>query len=197
MFIPPRVVRLFSCATDEVVVAAIQTLHREDAKRLIDGDWWTSLGPTLRDPVNEPDRHWRWRELVSKTQNKPYFRAACVKTPEDKIEGAMLLRLDVSSVLEQGKPSILIDRLATAPRHRVGLVEHPQFRGGGEGLLFYAIALSYSLGLSGRVSLFPIANARFYLDRGFVRTDIIEEEETLFELPAATAVFKLQERGLI
>lgn len=197
MNIPPQEVRLFSCSTGEEVVAAIQTLHREDAKLLIDRDWWANLGPTLRDPANEPDRHWRWRELVSKRQNKPYFRSICVKTPANKIESAMLIRVDVLSALEEGERSVLIDRLATAPRNRVGLVEYPQFRGGGEGLLYYAIALSYSLGLSGRVSLFPIASEGFYLDRGFVRTDIIEDEETLFELPAATAISKLQERGLI
>lgn len=193
----PEQLQLYNCVTGHAVVAAIQALHREDAKHLIDADWWTDLGVTLANPMDEPDSHWQWREIISKTQNRPYFRGVCARSPDNKIQAAMLIRVDGRSVLAPGERAVLIDRLATAPRNRGWLVQAPLYRGGGEGLLAYAVAQSHFLGFSGRVTLFPIANEQFYLDRGFIRTDIIEDDEVLYELPAELATSMLQERGLI
>lgn len=195
--IVPDQVRLMRCLTGHEEVACVMTLTREDAKTLINAAWWTGLGPTLRNVADEPDRHWDWRQLVSMHQNKPFFRAACIKSADGAIQAAMLFRVDALSALDDGQRAIFVDRLATAPRNRDELVKNPLFRGAGGGLLTYAAALSYSLGFAGRLNLFPIANERFYADRGFVKTDVTKDDETLFELPATVALSVLQKRGLI
>jgi hypothetical protein len=193
----PSLVRLTRCSSGQEEMAQIETLSRETAKNLIDAIWWTKLGPTIREPANEPDRHWDWRALVSVFQNKPYFRAVCVKTADGEIQAAMLFCVDALSALEDGDRALFVDRLATAPRNRDGLVTNPVFRGAGNGLLTYAVAVSYSLGFSGRVNLFPIAHEDFYLNRGFLRTETVENDERLYELPASAALQLLKERGLI
>jgi hypothetical protein len=57
--------------------------------------------------------------------------------------------------------------------------------------------MSYSLGLSGRVNLFPIAHEDFYRKLGFVETTIVVDDETLYELPEGEARAMLKRRGLI
>ncbi len=195
--ISPNRLRLSKCATGQEVLASVEVLSREDAKNFVNAVWWAELGPTLQDPVDEPDRHWDWRQLVSIHQNKPYFRAVCVKTADGAIQAAMLFRVDAKSALDEGERAIHVDRLATAPRNRDWLVSSPAYRRAGGGLLDYATAVSYSLGLSGRVNLYPIAGEEFYVDRGFVPTDATHEDETLFELPATVAMSMLKQRGLI
>lgn len=196
MEVPSRV-RLTRCSSGQEEIAQIETLSREAAKNLIDATWWGDLGPTLRQPANEPDRKWEWRALVSVYRNKPYFRAVCVKTTDGEIQAAMLFCVDALSALDDGERAIFVDRLATAPRNRDGLVANPLFRGAGIGLLTYAVAASYSLGFSGRVNLFPIAHEGFYLNRGFLRTETVQDDEGLYELPASAALQLLQERGLV
>ena len=193
----PKHVRLTRCSTNREELATFERLDREDAKNLIQSIWWTDLASTLRDPADEPDRHWDWRQLVSHYRNKPYFNTVCVKTADGAIQGAMIFRVDALSVLEGNERAVFVDRLATAPRNREGLVEMPSFRGTGIGLLTYAVAVSYSLGFSGRVNLLAIAHEGFYVGRGFLRTDIIQEGERLYEVPASTAVDLLRQRGLI
>lgn len=193
----PDQVRLKRCLTGQEDVARVSTLSREDAKVLVDAAWWSDLEPLIRDVADEPDRHWNWRQLVSVYQNKPYFRAVCVKTADGAVQAAMLFRVNALSAIEAGRGVVFVDRLATAPRNRDKLVKNPMFRGAGGGLLTYAAAVSYSLGFSGRLNLFPIANEQFYLDRGFVRTGVTQDGETLFELPAAVALSLLQSRGLL
>jgi hypothetical protein len=195
--IVPDQVRLTQCSTGREELARIVRLTREDAKTLIDGSWWTDLGPTRASLTDQPDRHWDWRQLVSVNQNRPYTQAYCIKTADGAVQGALLLRVDVWSALESGERAVFVDRLATAPRNRDELVTDPAFRGVGTGLLTYAIALSYSLGFSGRVNLFPVANEQFYGDLGFAATAMTSEGETLFELPATNALSILHDRGLL
>ena len=196
MDLPTRI-KISRCATGGVEFAAIQTLNREDAKNQIDAVWWNDLDNALSDPNDEPDRKWKWRQLISVYRNKPYFHAVCIKSDDGSIQAAMLYQVNVLSVLEPGKQSVFVERLAVAPRNRDHLAEAPLYRGGGTGLIAYAAAVSYSLGFSGRVNLCPVANCDFYSRRGFVETAAMADGEVLFELPSARALIMLRERGLI
>lgn len=193
----PAIVELTRCASGAKEQARIETLDRETAKTGIDGSWWKDLPATLRDADDEPDRHWEWRVIVSKFQNKPYFQSKCITTKDDSIQAAMLFRVDALSALAAGQRAVFVDRLATAPQNRDKLVKDPVFRGGGMGLLVYAVALSYSLGFEGRVNLIPVANEGFYMRLGFQSTDVTEGEDVLFELSAVSAIGLLKARGLI
>ncbi len=193
----PTSVELTRCATGQVEFGIVRALLREDAKTKIDGAWWSDLTQTLRAPANEPDRHWPWHVLISKNQNKHYFDSKCIVTADGLIQAAMLYRVDALSVFEEGKPAIFVDRLATSPRNRDGLVETPLFRGSGTGLLMYAIALSYSLGFQGRVNLIPIASEDFYRRMGFLPTTSVVDGDTLFEMPDDGVLSLLRARGLI
>ncbi len=192
----PTSVVLTRCATGAKELGTIETLHREDAKNKIDAIWWVSSHGLIRRLEDEPDRHWQWRAIISRHQSKPSFQAKCVRTQDSQIQAAMLFRVDAMSALEQGQHAVFLDRLATAPRNRDGLFDAPVFRGAGTGLLTYAVALSYSLGFSGRVNLFPVANEEFYTSKGFRVTTVVAGEETLFEIPTNDAMRLLTERGL-
>ncbi len=196
MDLPTRI-KITRCSSGGIEIAAIHTLNREDAKNLIDAVWWNDLGSTISDTNDEPDRKWNWRQLVSVYRNKPYFHAVCVLSDDGSIQAAMLYRVNALSVLEPGKQSVFVERLAVAPRNRDHLAEDPLFRGGGTGLIVYAAALSYSLGFAGRINLCPVANCDFYSRRGFVETATIADDEVLFGLPSGRALNLLRERGLI
>lgn len=193
----PSSVELTRCRSERRERATIESLHREAAKQEIDLAWWNDLKNLLREPDEEPDSHWKWRDIVSAHQNKPYFQAKCLRSANGDIEAAVLLRVDALSALDDGDHAVFVDRLAAAPRNRDKLVKLPVFRGGGSGLLTYAIALSYSLGFSGRVNLFPVANENFYIKKGFVPTSVTDGLDTLHELPASEALSLLRTRGLI
>lgn len=193
----PTKLSLTRCATGDEELASIDTLTREDAKVLIDRAWWQDLGTTLRDPTDESDRHWNWRELVSANLNKPYFPAVCVKSADGAIQGAAIYQVNARSAIEPGQRAVFVDRLATAPWNRDWLAARPRFRGTGTGLLRHAIATSYSLGLAGRVALFPIANVEFYVAIGFQPTDALVSDDRLYELPSSSAIEILRQRGLI
>jgi hypothetical protein len=193
----PNIVMLTRCDTGGKEPASIETLDRETAKTRIDRDWWENLPPTLQDLEDEPDHHWEWRMIVSRSQNKPYFRSKCVKTDDGNIQAAILFRVDALSAIEAGNRAVFVDRLATAPQNRDKLVNAPVFRGGGTGLLLYAVAQSYFLGFEGRVNLFPVANQDFYTRLGFQPTNVTTGEDVLFELPAASAIGLLAAKGLI
>lgn len=193
----PTSVELTRCDTGKTETARIVTLDRETAKNRIDHAWWKELVSPLRNPTHEPDRDWEWRLLVSKRQNKWYFQSKCIVSQDGKVQAAIQFRVDASSAENPPEKAVFVDRLATAPRNRDGLTEHPVYRGGGEGLLLYAVAVSYSLGFGGRVNLFPIANQDFYVKRGFQLTQVTSGEDVLFELPAVSATAWLRKRGLI
>jgi hypothetical protein len=193
----PVIVELTRCDSGAKEQARIETLTREAAKSQIDRTWWNDLPSTLRAPADEPDRHWEWRVIVSKFKNKPYYRAKCVISQDNLIQAAVLFRVDALSALSTRQRAVFVDRLATAPRNRDKLVTTPVFRGGGTGLLVYAVALSYSLGFEGRVNLFPVANVDFYTKLGFRPTTVTQDEDVLFELQASSAIAMLKKRGLI
>lgn len=193
----PTKIELIRCATGEKELGQIEILHRESAKTEIDAVWWRDLDGLLREPNEEPDRHWEWRALVSVHQNKPSFQAKCVRSLDTQIQAAMIFRVDAMSALDVGQRAVFVDRLATAPHNRHNFVKEPVFRGAGTGLIYYAIALSHSLGFSGRVNLFAVANQDFYEKMGFETTSVINGEDVLFEIPASVSVDLLNARGLI
>lgn len=193
----PTKLKLTLCQTGETVLSEIHRLDRERAKDQIDGRWWKDLGETKIEPLDEPDSHWEWRAIVSTYQNKPYFQSVAAITPDGEIQAAMVYRVDLKSVLEPDKRAVYVDRLATAPRNRDKLMESPLYRGGGYGLLVYAIAQSYSLGFEGRVNLLPIANLAWYESRGFTQTDEETADGPLYELPKDRSLQILKQRGLL
>ncbi len=179
------------------VTARVISLNREVAGRRIDQEWWNVEGVSEQRLQEEVDYHWKWKVLVSKGQNNPYIRSVAVVLESGSVEGAMIYRVDAKSVLEPGQRAVLIDRLATAPRNRDNLSVSPCYRGAGSGLLMLAVCQSFILGLEGRVTLFAAGREQFYLDRGFVRTEVIHDEMSLFELPRSVAIEYLTEKGIL
>jgi hypothetical protein len=189
--------KLINCVNGEIELAPVIQLRREIANTQIDRVWWTEIDRPLRPVEQEPDRHWDWRELVSRQLNKPTFDAIAIQTADRAVQGAMIYRIDAKSALADGQYSVFVDRLASAPRNRASLVADPRFREVGKGLLSYAIATSYAIGFSGRVNLFAVANVEFYVKLGFQETAIGNGQERLYELPALAALDLLKQRGLI
>jgi hypothetical protein len=88
--------------------------------------------------------------------------------------------VDAKSALVEGEGAVFIDRLATAPWNRPNLTNSPVFRGGGTGLIIYAIALSYSLAFRGRVNLSAVANDGFYSQLGFQAVQLDQYGDVFF-----------------
>jgi len=189
--------RLEVCASGEIEIAQIEHLNREVAKNQIDNEWWDEQLDTLSPLDDEPDSHWKWREIISYYQNDPKWVARCVRTGDGAIQGALLLRKMVKSVLEPGKKAVFIDRVATAPWNRDKLAKTPHFRGVGAGFALYSIVLSYSQGFGGRVNLQAVANEDFHAKQGFEPTAIQQDGEIVWEIRADVAQRKLIERGII
>jgi len=116
---------------------------------------------------------------------------------DGSVQGAMIYWVNGKSALEEGKRTVLIDRLATAPRNRQWLSDNPYYRGAGSGLLTYALCQSHFLGFQARVNLFAAGDEQFYINRGFVRTEIVHEGMTLFELPSSVALEHLTRKGML
>jgi len=193
----PTHANLTHCLSGMVEIAAITSLPREVAKHRIDGQWWSEIEKPRMPIIDEPDRHWEWRYILSVYQNNPYFRAYCVKTKDGAVQAATLYRFDTMSAFKSGQKAVHVERLATAPRNRANLTNFPSFRGCGTALLCHAIAFSYSLGYEGRVNLIPVANDPFYASIGFQATHVTQNGDTLLEIPTNTALELLQSRGLI
>ena len=119
----PTTIEITRCDSERTELASVKTLDRETAKNLIDAEWWTPTVAVVRDPKQEPDRHWDWRAIVSKHQNKPDFAAKCVVSQDGLVQAAVLFRVDALSALEKGERGVFVDRLATAPRNRDGLAK--------------------------------------------------------------------------
>lgn len=196
MDLPTRM-RLEACASGEAEIAQIEFLGREDAKDLIDARWWNADLEVHSPLDDEPDSHWKWREIISYYQNDPKWVARCVRTGDGVIQGALLLRKKVKSVLEPGKKAVFVDRVATAPWNRDRVAKKPHFRGVGTGFVLYSIVLSYSQGFGGRVNLQAVASEDFYAKQGFEPTAIQQDGEIVWEIRADVAQRKLIERGII
>jgi hypothetical protein len=179
------------------VTANLVRLDRETAKLCIDQKWWEVEGVSAQRLREEIDYHWKWKVLISKYQNNPYVTNMAVVLEDGSVQGAMIYRVDGKSVLEPGKRTVLIDRVATAPKNRDGLIANPCYRGAGSGLLTFALCQSYVLGLQARVNLFAAGDEQYYVDRGFVRTKIVHEEMALFELPSSVALERLTRKGML
>jgi hypothetical protein len=199
----PSQISLVDCQSGQTVTGQVAGLDREMAKDMSPGwnnsNWWTTCTGLISEIDEQPDSHWDWVALVSRAQNKPMRRSVCVFAADGSIQGAMLYRVGVQSVLEPGEKAVLIDRLASAPGNRAELVGTPRFRGIGDGLLRYALAESWSYGLKGRVNLFPVAHLEFYTNRRFVRTDVMDKDgiDYLHEIPAADAAAMLRDHGVL
>ena len=194
----PTKLALFDCKSGHDSIARIETLTREAAKIGV-APWWNGLENLVGIPDDQPDSEWDWVYLISVTiQNKPLRRAVCVRTGDGMIQGAMLYRLDAKSLFEPGKGAVFVDRIATAPHNREGLVGTPKYRGVGDGLLAYAVAESVYYGHECRVNLFPIANLEFYTQRGFRPTpEVTGDGDILYELPATEGKAILKKRGVL
>lgn len=193
----PETVTLDDLRTETKVVGKFVSLARETARLAIDRDWWTVEGVSEERLREEVDRHWVWKLLVSKYQNKPYFRSMAVQLDDGSIQGAMICRMDAKSVLEPGERVVLIDRLATAPWNRVGLTKTPHFRGVGSALLVYAMCLSWLSAFQARVSLFAAGSELFYEHWGFVRTGLQQDEMEHYEIPSEVAMGHLSREGFL
>lgn len=196
MDLPTRM-RLEACASGKMEVAQIEYLDREVAKHQIDNKWWDEQLNTLSPLDDEPDSHWKWREIISYHQNDPKFTARCVRTEDGSIQGALLLRKKVKSVLEPGEKAVFIDRVATSPWNRDKVAKMPRFRGVGTGFVLYSIVVSYYQGFGGRVNLQAVASEDFYAKQGFEKTTIQQDGEIVWEIRAKVAQQKLIERGII
>ncbi len=177
--------------------AELVVLHRELASSHIDAAWWDNLDETLANPGTEPDSEWRWREIISRLQNKPGYRFIGIRTEDDYFQGAMILRLGFKSLLEPGKLAVFVERIASAPQNRGKLVKSPRYQGCGTGLLAFAAAQSYFFGQDGRVALVPVANLDWYQRRGFEKTDTEISDGQIYELPKLRALELLRAKGLI
>lgn len=193
----PATIALTDLRGDMRVTAKLVSLDRETTKLCIDRQWWELEDVSAQRLLQEVDYHWEWRVLISKFQNNPYVRCLAVVLDDRTVQGAMIYRVDGKSVLEAGKRTVLIDRLATAPQNRSGLTANPCYRGVGSGLLTFALCQSYFLGFQGRVSLFAAGDEQFYVSRGFVRTKIEHESMPLFELPSSIALEQLTRNGML
>ena len=126
----PTTIELTRCGDGAKEAGRIESLTRETAKREIDVVWWKNLNDLLREPDDEPDRHWEWRVIVSVHQNKPTFQAKCVRSSDSEVQAAMLLRVDAMSALDNGKRALFVDRLATAPTESRWFGQRPCFSRG-------------------------------------------------------------------
>ena len=183
---------------------SIQPLDREGAKSLSTHrgnlSWWDDVPNPLLPIDQEPDFHWNWTDIISKEiQNKPKRRSVCIRTPDGKIQGAMIYWIEAQSVLCPGQRVVYIDRLATAPANREKLIVPPRFQGVGRSLVRYAMIESFNNRCDGRLTAYPIANESFYREQGFQKTDEFHQGEQtfLFEVTAETAQQTLRTLGVI
>ncbi len=193
----PTAVTLLDCRSNSEVTASLKSLHRELAKESLNSSWWDISGVPKETLEDEVDYYWDWLALVSHWQNKPYASAMAVVTPDESVEAAMIYLVNGKSVLEEGEKTVLVERLAVAPHNREQLTNRPHYRGAGTALLMFAICQSYSLGFDGRVNLFAAGSEGFYRAKGFVRTEVISDEMSLFEPPSRTAMQALRHKGML
>ena len=195
----PEEVTILNLQRDRRVKAQLVKLTRELAAQQIDGTWWN-------DPPSKPlrsmegDHHWQWRKLVGLNHNNLNWEALAIQSSGGFVEGAITYRIDAKSQLSPGNGAVYVDRLATAPRNRPWLVEHPRFKGVGSILVLAAVRHSYLLGLGGRIWLTSLPTERtreFYSRRGF-QVIFEERDGTMhFELPEAEAERWLKHGGYL
>lgn len=191
-------VQIWNLNTNEFVEASIVELTRNLAQTKIDGKWWQLTDVAKDKRKNENDNHWNWTKNVGSHRKQIVWECVAVLSQQDEIEGAMILRFDVKSRIEQNAGCVYIDLLATAPRNREWLVKNPIYKGVGTELVYWAVRRSYEAGFGGVVSLDAdpkLKTLEFYENRGFKSVTRNYEELTGYELTIQTAARWLKERG--
>lgn len=181
----PRKATLKSVVTGEAVDATVVRLSEMLAKR-IDEEWWLDVPHNLRLQPHAYDPHWRWLEKWNRATSpvdpadRGMIEAVCVITSDSRIQGAATFRLNFTSVLQEGRPAVGLEFVATAPWNRRSLTPEPQFSQVGSVLVLHAVYTSYLLGLAGVVVAAAIDSTEalsFYSSRGFVDTGKVTEDE--------------------
>lgn len=196
----PFDISLTRVADGVAVTGRIVRLTREMAQTRIDGRWWTGIGVNRHIRNAENDHSWTWRTEVGALTNNRWSECVAVTTDDNEIQGAMILRLDARSFVDESAGAVNVYAVSTAPRNRGWLVAQPVFQGVGTALIRYAILKSYELGLSGRVVLFAIDEPRtvaFYLRMGFEQVADPDGRfaDCMMELTPQTAEAILREAG--
>ena len=144
--------------------------------------------------LGQPDSAWDWESFAALAANYPREYVAIALEAQNFVQGAMLFSLSAGSALDAAERALHVDRLATAPWNRLGMMSPPTYGGIGQCLLQYVILYSYRLGLRGRVNLSSLAAAEgFYRKHGFERINFVDSEGLpIYEIapPAALAMLK-------
>lgn len=196
----PVSLQLTDCRTGGAASAHLVELHARLAKSRVDAAWWRDLGVSSLRRREEGDHSWNWADRIGMFRNSLAVESVGVQTSDGEIQGAMIYRIDGASVIETGKGAVYIDRLATAPRNREGLVDEPVYRGAGTCLLRWAAYHSFKLGLGGRLVLasLPDPNTTAFYERlGFKATPADEGDMVIYELePTEAQALIAEDAGL-
>lgn len=193
-------IQILRANDNQTVVAKIVRLTADDARERIDKLWWKLSNVSALDIEDEGDSHWNWEELVQFYGNKTLHECVAILSQKDYLEGAMIYHFNAKSKLEQGKGSVYVERVSSAPHNRNWLVNQPFYKGVGTVLLYWAVRERYNAGLGGRVFLESLptpTTVDFYSNKGFVRTDLTQPSNDLvdYELPEVAALDWLKKEG--
>ena len=122
MFELPRVARLRRTDGSEVLADYVP-LTPDLARVGIARDWWHWRGASPRQLLADDDSSWEWEQFATRFQAHDYFEVVAARTPDGRIQGAMLYAVDnfgagvtdCDSNLEPGKKAVYVELLATAP----------------------------------------------------------------------------------
>ncbi len=182
-----RQIKLWRIDKNDFVDASLIELTRNIAQTEIDAKWWQLPDVPTSKRKAENDNHWNWTRNVGSHRNQILWECVAVLSVEEKIEGAMIMRFDLKSRLEENQGCVYIDYLATAPRNRAWLVENPVYKGVGTELVYWAVRQSFAAGFNGRVSLDADPKPEtleFYQSRGFIAVEPFNEGLEGYELAA-------------
>lgn len=193
-------IQILRAIDNQTVDAKIIRLTADKARERIDKLWWKLTNVSALDIADEGDSHWNWQELVRFYENETLHECVAILSKEGYLEGAMIYHFNAKSKLEQGKGSVYVERVSSAPHNRNWLVNQPFYKGVGSVLLYWAVRESYDAGLRGRVSLESLptpTTVDFYRNKGFVRTDLTQPPTDLvdYELPEVAALNWLRKEG--
>lgn len=178
--------------------AQIARLTKELGKQ-IDSQWW-QIGGSKSKRQQEGDHGWSWADIWGKCRTDKWCECLGLVTPDGIVQGAINYHLDGKSLVVPDVGAVFVHHFATAPRNRPWLVDEPQYRGVGSGLLVTAVRHSYLLGLGGRVvipSLPTEKTKQFYENRGFEQVDADEDGIIDYELTPEAGQQWLREEGFL
>lgn len=184
----------------QYVEASIVRLSADDARKMIDDNWW-NLSNVPDDKLKmEGDNHWKWASIARTYGTGVLKEFVAIKSKEGYIEGAVAYNFNAKSHLESNEGCAYIDRISTAPRNRKRLVKQPLYKGVGSALMYWVLKESYNAGLGGRIALESLPTpdtVNFYEAKGFERTDPSQPSTELmdYELPKSKAEAWLKQEG--